>query len=369
MTAALAPPLAAGSPGSLDPAAMWRAVERRDATFDGRFFLGVVTTGIYCRPSCPARRPLRRNARFFATAPAAELAGLRPCLRCRPTEAPEDARVEIVRRMCEHIRAHCQEGTAMSLAALARRSGYGATHLARLFQAVLGLTPRQFAEACRFEALKGQLRGTSAITCAIYGAGFGSASRVYERVDARLGMTPGAYRAGGRGVVISHAELHTDFGPVLVGATDRGICFAQFGDSARERLEALRREYPQAHLEPMAAGSAPQLGRWAEALSAHLRGARPHADLPLDLSTTAFRFRVYRYLATIPRGETRTYSEVATAIGRPRAVRAVAAACAANTVAVLIPCHRVIRAGGDLAGYRWGLERKRRLLAAERRAG
>ncbi len=353
----------------LDEGAMWRAVEARDPAFDGRFLLGVVTTGIYCRPSCPARRPLRRNARFFATAPAAERAGLRPCLRCRPTEAPEDARVAIVRRMCDLIRERCDDGPSTTLSALARRSGYGATHVTRLFRAILGLTPRQLVEACRLEALKGELRGTSAITSAIYGAGFGSASRVYERVDGRLGMTPGAYRAGGKGEVIAHVELPTDLGPVLVGATDRGICFVQFGDSPRERLEALRREFPQARLEPAAAGDSPQLRRWAEALSAHLRGRRPHADLPLDVSTTAFRFQVYRYLATIPRGETRTYSEVAQAIGRPGASRAVASACAANTVAVLIPCHRVIRAGGELAGYRWGVDRKRRLLAAERRAG
>lgn len=276
MTAA-ASPLDTAEP--LNSRVMWRAVERRDAAYDGLFFLGVTSTGIYCRPSCPARRPLRANVRFFATAPAAEQAGHRPCLRCRPDEAPDDSRVALVRQMCEHIQAHCEEGSAMTLAALARRSGYGATHLKRLFQGVLGLTPRQFVESCRFAARKRHLRATSAIGCAICGAGFGSESRVYERIDERLGMTPGAYRSGGRGQVITHVELPTELGPVLLGATDRGICFAQFGDSAGQRLAALRHEYPQARLEPMAGGDSPQLRRWAEALSAYLRGGRPHGTL------------------------------------------------------------------------------------------
>lgn len=344
---------------------LWRAVERRDRAQDGRFVFGVVTTGVYCRPSCAARRPRRENVRFFATAIAAERDGFRACLRCRPHERPDDTRVALVRQICEHIRLGSDGSRPLGLAALARRSGYSAAHLTRLFREVLGLTPRQFAEACRIEALKRHLRGTDSITAAIYEAGFGSSSRVYERADQRLGMTPGAYQQGGRGLEISYAGMPSPLGRLLVAATDRGICYVQFGATSEELLAALRREYPGARLSPAEPSSGTQLGRWAQALRAHLDGRRPHADLPLDLRTTAFRFRVYRYLASIPAGEVRSYTEVARAIGRPRAVRAVASACASNTVAVLIPCHRVIRSNGDLAGYRWGVERKRKLLEQE----
>lgn len=346
--------------------AMWSAVQRRDARFDGRFYFGVVTTGVFCRPSCPSRRPLRENTRFFASTWAAERAGFRACLRCRPTETVADPRVPIVRQMCDYIQLSCDGGKPLSMTALTRRSGYSATHLKRLFGALLGISPRQFVEACRMDRLKGHLRATDSVTRAIYDAGFASTSRVYEKIDRKLGMTPRTYRSGGEGAVIGYVDFESEFGRLMVAATDRGICFVQFGPSPDALLEVLRREYPKARLEPGGAGAVPQLNLWAEALASHLRGGRPHPDLPLDLRTTAFRYRVFRYLTSIPRGEVRSYAQVAAAIGRPGASRAVATACASNTIAVLIPCHRVIRANGDLAGYRWGAERKRSLLAAER---
>jgi AraC family transcriptional regulator of adaptative response/methylated-DNA-[protein]-cysteine methyltransferase len=347
---------------------MWSALQRRDSKFDGRFYFGVVTTGVYCRPSCPARRPRRENTRFLASTWEAEREGFRACLRCRPTETVTDHRVAVVRQMCDHIQIHCEGGKPLSLGALARRSGYSVTHLNRMFRELLGVTPRQFVEACRMDLLKRHLRATDSVTGAIYAAGYASSSRVYEKADRRLGMTPRTYGVGGEGTVIGFVDFETDFGRLMVGATDRGICFVQFGDSAASLLVALKREYPNARLEPGGEG-VPQLARWAESVAGTLRGSRPHADLPLDLRTTAFRYRVYRYLTSIPRGEVRSYADVAAAIGRPKATRAVATACASNTIAVLIPCHRVIRASGDLAGYRWGTERKRKLLAAEKAFG
>jgi len=349
--------------------AMWEAVVRRDPTLDGRFCFGVVTTGVFCRPSCPSRRPLRENVRFFPSTWAAERLGFRPCLRCRPTEVAVDARVAVVRQMCDYIQLNCEGRKPLSMAALVRRSGYSATHLKRMFEAMLGLSPRRFVEACRMDRLKHHLRATDSVTRAIYDAGFPSGSRVYERSDRKLGMTPRTYGSGGKGALIGYVDFETEVGRLMVGATDRGICFVQFGDTADLLLEALRREYPEARLEPGGAGAVPQLKAWAEALASHLRGARPHPDLPLDLRTTAFRYRVYLYLTSIPRGEVRSYREVAAAIGSPGASRAVASACASNTVAVLIPCHRVIRSSGDLSGYRWGAERKRRLLEMEKGTG
>src|SRR5262249_2519348 len=228
---------------------------------------------------------------------------------------------------------------------------------------------RRFVEACRMDRLKHHLRATDSVTRAIYDAGFPSGSRVYEASDRKLGMTPRTYGSGGKGAVIGYVDFDTDLGKLMVCATERGICFVQFGETAGALLRALRREYPEARLEPGGAGAVPQLNAWAEALAAHLRGARPHADLPLDLRTTAFRYSVYLYLTSIPRGEVRSYRQVASAIGSPGASRAVAAACASNPVAVLIPCHRVIRADGDLSGYRWGVERKKKLLEREQGAG
>ncbi len=339
----------------------WDAIERRDAEWDGTFFFGVATTGVFCRPSCPARRPLRRNVRFYETAEAAERDGLRPCLRCRPLENRSGARME---DLCRYLEAHVEEPP--DLAELAARAGLSRFHLQRSFKAAVGLTPRQYLEADRLRKLKRSLRESRDVAEAVYDAGFGSSSRVYERVDTRLGMTPGEYRRGGRGVSITYATVESPLGLMLIGATDRGICSLQFGDSREALVEGLRKEYPAAELRPIEEPRPAEFEAWIEALRAHLEGSRPKLDLPLDIRASAFQMRVWNYLQSIPYGEVQSYSEVAAGTGQPSATRAVAQACARNHVAILIPCHRVIRGTGELGGYRWGVQRKRALIDAER---
>jgi AraC family transcriptional regulator of adaptative response/methylated-DNA-[protein]-cysteine methyltransferase len=324
-----------------------------------------MTTGVYCRPSCACRLPLRKNVRFFASAGDAERAGLRACKRCRPNEAPlEVQHAQRIHSLADYIREH--SGDALPLADLAARARLSTFHLQRSFKAVMGVTPRQFVEACRVDALKNQLRKQTSVTDAIYDAGFGSSSRVYEKVDTHLGMTPAQYRAGGKETTISYAAVDSALGRMMIGATDRGICFIQFADSDAELLRMLAAEYPAASLQPMPAASAADFHSWMNALEEYLAGERRQLDLPLDLRATAFQMKVWRYLQTIPYGSVQSYSEVAAGLGQPTAARAVARACASNRVALLIPCHRVIRGSGDLAGYKWGLERKRTLLDRER---
>ena len=276
--------------------------------------------------------------------------------------APRDA--ERVRAACAFIRAHVEDPP--SLARLAERAGLSRFHFQRTFRAVMGVTPKQFAEACRLQRLKGGLRARTRVTDAIYDAGYGSGSRVYERAGRQLGMTPGQYRDGGLEVRITYACAASPLGRLMVAATDRGVCFVQFADSDEALLRMLRDEYPRAHLEPMRTPRPRQFAAWMLAVRDQLRGRAPRHDLPLDLRATAFRLEVWTYLQTIPRGRVASYADVAAAIGRPGAARAVAGACAANRVAVVVPCHRVIRGSGDLGGYRWGAERKRALLDAER---
>jgi AraC family transcriptional regulator, regulatory protein of adaptative response / methylated-DNA-[protein]-cysteine methyltransferase len=342
----------------------WDAVARKDKTQDGAFFFGVVTTGVYCRPSCPSRMPLRKNVRFYETADDAEGDGLRPCLRCRPrAKAGTDPHAERIHALCEYMHEHSDE--PLRLGELSRRAGLSPFHLQRRFKAITGVTPKEYAEACRVAALKGQLRVRGSVTEAIYEAGFGSGSRVYERVDTRLGMTPAEYRAGGKGVSISYVAVESPVGLMMVGATDRGLCFVQFGDSESALRESLRKEYPAASVKAMARPYPEQFRLWMEALTRHLEGAQPRLDVPVDVRATAFQMKVWRYLQSIPYGGVRSYSEVAAGIGQPSATRAVARACASNQVAIVIPCHRVIRGDGGLGGYRWGLERKRGLLKRE----
>ena len=332
----------------------------RDRSFDGQFFFGVVTTGVYCRPSCPSRRPLRGNVRFFRVPAEAEKAGLRPCLRCRPLADP----AEETAKLCRYIEEHC--GEPLDLAALAKRAGLSRFHLQRTFKAAVGVTPKQYLEAQRLAKLKKELRRAKDVTSAVYEAGFGSSSRVYERADSRLGMTPKQYRRGGDGVSITYATVESPVGLAMMGATDRGVCFVQFGDTREQLLDALRREYPAATLEAAADPPRREFRQWMDELAAHLAGSRPALELPLDIQATAFQMRVWDYLRSIPYGRTQSYRQVAAGIGAPAAVRAVAGACAANRVALVIPCHRVIRGTGDAGGYRWGLERKRALLDRER---
>lgn len=348
----------------------WQAVLERDRDQDGHFFFGVTTTGIFCLPSCAARRPLRKNVRFFQTVGEAEQQGLRPCRRCHPLEHGTDERVARMRQLCEYIQSHSDSGDPLTLDVLSREADLSPSQLRHRFREIVGVTPRQYVEACRFKTLKEGLRDGESVTHAIYDAGFASSSRVYEQVNARLGMTPTEYRSGGRGVAISYAFADTPVGRMIVAATDRGLCFVQFGDASSDLTdsglaELLHKEYPSATTQEMNAEGSVQFRLWLDALRRHLSGAEPHLDLPFDVRASAFQLRVWRYLQSIPQGETRSYSQVAEAIGKPKAVRAVAGACAANRVAIAIPCHRVIRANGDLGGYRWGRERKKKLLELE----
>lgn len=280
------------------------------------------------------------------------------------TDTPATQDAERVRRACAFIRANADR--PLPLRRVASAVGLSQFHFQRVFKAQLGLTPRQYAEACRLERLKGGLRSRPSVTDAIYEAGFGSGSRVYERADAQLGMTPREYRDGGRGVAISWASATTALGQLLIGATDRGLCFVQFGESDRQLLELLRREYPAASISPMGEAHRATFAEWLRALEACVRGQAPSEALPLDVRATAFQARVWRYLQGIPSGEVRTYAQVAEGIGQPGAARAVARACAANRVALAVPCHRVIRGTGEAGGYRWGAARKQALLDAER---
>lgn len=347
--------------------ACWTALTRKDRAYDGRFVFGVVTTGVFCKPSCAARTPKRQNVRFYANVADAARDGLRPCLRCRPLDPAQGTpAIEAVAAACEFIRRHAAE--ALTLDAIAARAGVSRFHFQRTFKAAVGITPTQFVEACRVARLKRQLRRGGTVTAAAYGAGFGSSSRLYERVDTRLGMTPTQYRAGGRGVAISCGTARTPLGLLMVGATDRGVCFVEFGDSQAALLATLKAEYPAAAVTPMQRPYPAQFDAWMAALVRHLDDARVEVRIPIDVRATAFQLKVWRYLQAIPAGDVRTYAEVARDLGRPAAARAVARACATNPVAIVVPCHRVIRGDGGLAGYRWGIERKRVLLDRERRA-
>jgi AraC family transcriptional regulator of adaptative response/methylated-DNA-[protein]-cysteine methyltransferase len=349
----------------IDSELAWKAVQTRDASANGSFYFGVLTTGIYCRPSCTSRQPLRKNVRFYETAEAAEQAGLRACLRCRPREArPTDPAAAMVQAACRYLETNSEKGP--SLQELADRAKVSVFHFQRTFRRVAGVTPKQFLDSVRMQNLKQGLKGKDTVTGTIYAAGFGSSSRVYERSDTQLGMTPSQYRQGGKGVTITYAVAPSPLGLMMIGATERGLCFLQFGDTKAGLLKMLEKEYPLAVAEPMGEPGHADFGRWIESLNRYLEGTQSSLDLPLDLRASTFQLRVWNYLRSIPYGEVQSYSEVAAGIGSPTATRAVATACASNHVALLIPCHRVIRSNGELGGYRWGLERKRRLLDTER---
>jgi AraC family transcriptional regulator of adaptative response/methylated-DNA-[protein]-cysteine methyltransferase len=343
----------------------WEAVRTRNGAFDGQFWYGVVTTGVYCRPSCASRPALRENVRFFDTPDAARRAGLRACKRCKPDALIQTFTLSTLLDLCRYIEAH--PVTAHTLSALAKRSGLSQFQVHRLFKGFLQITPKAYIEQVRVAALKQRLRSAPSVTDAIYDAGFESSSALYGRLDAHLGMTPKTYRRGGTGADISFAFAHTPLGRMLMGATDRGVCYLQFGASERELLEQLHREYPNAIITASAATSSREFSAWIEALNSQLQSGRLTTALPLDIQGTAFQKRVWEFLRTIPAGDVVSYSEAAAAVDAPKAVRAVATACARNRIGVLIPCHRVIRGDGELGGYRWGLPRKRALIDAERR--
>jgi AraC family transcriptional regulator of adaptative response/methylated-DNA-[protein]-cysteine methyltransferase len=298
---------------------------------------------------------------FFAVPEAAEQAGFRPCLRCRPQQAPRSAPSEMVRRVCSEIETDVDRPA--DLRRLAAGSGISAHHLQRTFRQAMGITPRQYADAIRVARLKSHLRKGTNVTTALYETGYGSASRLYEKSDAQLGMTPATYRRGGRGMQISYAIADCSLGRVLVAATDRGVSAIYLGDKDEPLAAALRKEYPQADIRR----SSEEHSQWVRAIVRHLAGAQPQLDLPTDVVATAFQRRVWEALRSIPFGKTRTYSEVARSLGRPSATRAVARACATNPTSIVVPCHRVIRTDGTLGGYRWGLHRKQLLLEQESR--
>ena len=341
------------------------AVHTRNRAYDGTFYYGVLTTGVYCVPSCPSRRARPENIVLFDTAAAAAGAGFRPCRRCHPqrTRSTTPA-AQAMRSLCDFIASHA--GESLTLARLARISGYSPAYLQRTFQAEVGVSPREFQAALRLAALKGSLRSGSRVADAAFAAGFGSTSRAYAQIDGRLGMTPSAYRAGGAGETIAYACRDTALGPLLMAATDRGVCFAQFGTSQAVLARALAEEFPSAVLVQSDAQHGAALDDWIALLDEHLAGDAPRPDLPLDVRGTAFQVRVWNCLMSLADGEVLSYGELAARLHAPTAVRAVASACARNRIAVLIPCHRVLRSDGSLGGYRWGLERKRALIDAER---
>jgi AraC family transcriptional regulator of adaptative response/methylated-DNA-[protein]-cysteine methyltransferase len=350
----------------------WRAVQTRNRGADGTFVYAVRSTGIYCRPSCPSRKPKREHVQFFALAQAAEQEGFRPCRRCRPRLARiRDAQIEAVAGVCRQIDAHLEGGDAdgsadvgLTLAGLSQSAGISSHQLERAFLRTMGITPRQFADSQRLRRLKQNLKRGANVTTAMYEAGYGSSSRLYERADAHLGMTPASYGKGGQGMQIEYTIAGSALGRLLVAATERGISALYLGTSDAELTSALRAEYPAAEIRP-AQTVAGGLGDWTKKVLKHLRGQEPNLDLPTDVQATAFQRRVWEELRKIPYGATRTYSEVASAIGKPTAIRAVARACATNPVSVVVPCHRVVRGDGTLAGYRWGIDRKKTLLAHE----
>ncbi|HYM30637.1 MAG TPA: bifunctional DNA-binding transcriptional regulator/O6-methylguanine-DNA methyltransferase Ada [Candidatus Cybelea sp.] len=346
-----------------------QAVLTRDRNQDGRFVYGVLTTRIYCRPSCSSRKPKPDNLRFFPVPEAAENAGFRPCKRCRPETHPAaDPQVRAVRRACAAILKHLDEGAEgpPRLEQIAEAAGMSPWHLQRTFTRLLGISPRSFADARRLTLLKGGLKQSpKGVADAIYSAGYGSASRVYERSDRELGMTPATYAKGGAGAEIVFAIATSPLGKLLVAATTRGVCMVSLGESIAKLEAALREDYPAAHIRRDDAAIKP----WIGAVLRHLEGREPHLELPLDVRATAFQWRVWQALKEIPMGRTLTYKQIAEQLGQPTAARAVGHACATNPVALIVPCHRAVRGDGGLGGYRWGLGRKEKLIAAEREFG
>lgn len=342
-----------------DQSLYWQAVLARDASQDGRFVFAVSSTGVYCRPSCPARRPRRVNVTFFRKPDEAENAGYRACLRCRPKAAGGNGTTEMVKAMCRYIEQHLDE--PLTLARLGAEFHQSPFHLQRTFKSVLGITPRAYADSCRMNQLKDNLRAGHSVTRSMYDAGYSSSSRLYERTASQLGMTPDKYRRGAIAAPICYTCADSPLGRMLIAATDKGICSIQFGNSDGELEQGLRHEFPFANRRR----DDEAMQSWKKDLLRQMRGQRLNAALPLDIQATAFQRRVWAHLQSIPFGATRSYAAVAKAIGQPTATRAVARACATNPVAIAIPCHRVVRKSGNMGGYRWGVERKRALLEME----
>jgi AraC family transcriptional regulator of adaptative response/methylated-DNA-[protein]-cysteine methyltransferase len=351
---------------SLFPGKAWQQVLGRDTSADGQFFYAVKSTKIFCKPSCPSRKPNRKNVAFFPTAAAAEAAGYRACLRCEPDriEDKPDPQAGAIATVADYLKEHADERTR--LADLAKATGVGRLTILRGFKRVLGVTPAEFAKEQRLAKFKTKVREPKTrVTDAIYDAGFGSSSRLYENSAVSLGMTPRVMREGGAGLVIRYCVADSPLGKMLVATTDFGICSIGFGRDQKHLEESLREQFSKAQLVS-AKGNTGWLAEAVAYVLSQLSESPAAAKFPLDVRATAFQQRVWKALQAIPRGQTRSYGELARELGSPTAARAVASACANNPVAIAIPCHRVVGSDGSLTGYRWGLDRKQKLLAAER---
>ena len=338
----------------------WQASVDRDERFQNLFVLAVRTTGIYCRPTCPARRPKRENASFFATPEEAQHAGFRACKRCKPNDIDAgDPAVDLARRICQYIDTHVEE--SVTLKELGEALDVSPFHLQRTFKRVTGITPNEYLRARRLAALKDGLQDGESVASSLYSAGYGSSSRVYEQASAALGMTPATFRKGGLGMTIGYEIAECPLGRLLVAATERGVCAVYLGDADNELTAILRSEFPNAKVGE----GGPEMTSTVAAILAHLEGEQPNLDLPLDVQATAFQRRVWDELRRIPYGEQRTYQQIAEALGRPKGARAVGRACASNPASIVIPCHRAVGSDGKLHGYRWGIDRKRKLLDRE----
>jgi AraC family transcriptional regulator of adaptative response/methylated-DNA-[protein]-cysteine methyltransferase len=345
--------------GSVPASKWWDAVLARDANHDGEFFFGVSSTGVYCRPSCPAKRPRRENVTFFRRPEEAEKAGYRACLRCRPRALGRNPQTEMVKQICRYIEQHLDE--PVTLERLGAAFGQSPFHLQRTFKKALGITPRAYADSCRMGLLKRNLQAGRSVTHALYESGYSSSSRLYERTASQLGMTPDRYRRGAIAATVRYTCTDSPLGRMLVAATEKGICAIQFADTDDELSEGLKREFPFA----VRKRDDESMRSWTGTLLSQIAGHKLNRSLPLDIQATAFQRRVWTHLQSLPFGTTQSYGEVAKAIGRPTAARAVARACATNRLAVAIPCHRVVREDGEMGGYRWGAERKKALLQLE----
>jgi AraC family transcriptional regulator of adaptative response/methylated-DNA-[protein]-cysteine methyltransferase len=339
---------------------LWQAVLARDARYDGQFVFAVSSTHVYCRPSCPSRRPHRERVTFFSLPEAAEQGGFRACLRCQPKRARVlDPQIEMVQTVCRYLDS--TESDAVKLADLASKTGVSVFHLQRTFKSIMGISPRQYLAARRFGKFKSRVKEGESVTNALYDSGFNSSSRLYEHASGELGMTPATYSRGGRGIMISYTIVDSPLGRLLVAVTDRGVCSVTMGDRDSQLESSLRNEFSDAKIERDDA----TLRETVRLVLKHLNAKEPSLSLPLDIRATAFQRQVWEKLRTIPYGQTVSYGDVAKALGKPGAVRAVGRACATNPVALVIPCHRVVREDRSLGGYRWGLERKRKLLETE----
>lgn len=337
----------------------WQAVLARDGECDGKFVFAVSSTGVYCRPSCPSKRPKRTNVTFFRQPQEAENAGFRECLRCRPKASAGNPQQQLIKSVCRFIEQHLDE--PITLARLGAEFQQSPFHLQRTFKAVVGITPKEYADSCRMRGFRQKLKAGHSVTRAMHDAGYSSTSRLYSRTSAELGMEPAKYRRGAIATPIRYSLSDSPIGYMLIAATDKGICSIQFADSEEELEQGLKQEFPFAIRRRDDEGMADLTQQVVKRISR----TEPSSSLPLDIQATAFQRRVWSHLQSIGVGKTQSYSQVAKAIRRPSAVRAVARACATNPVAIAIPCHRVLRSNGELGGYRWGLERKKTLLNIE----